>query len=99
VATLFYAAFVDAVSTALGRVVVEDTVAIAGTAANSASLPGTARERYKVRIMCDVDAFVTWDNPPIAAKADGTEGRPMGAENPEYFDIEAGMEISVIERI
>jgi hypothetical protein len=99
VATLFYAAFVDAVSTALGGVVVEDTIAISGAAANSDPLPGVARERYKVRIMCDVDAFVTWDNPPILAKSDGTEGRPVGAENPEYFDIEAGMEISVIERI
>lgn len=96
-ATLYIAVFEHAEMTALGEPLEESTVTISGTSAQSAVIPGTGRKRKKVRLFADSDCFVTWGENPVAV-TDGSDGRPMGAENPEYFDIEAGHKIAVIQR-
>ena len=54
------------------------------------------RKRKRVRIFSDTDCFVSWGESPTVT--DGSDGTPMGAENPEYFDIESGHKIAVIAR-
>jgi len=84
--------------TAHGSVLQEDVVTTSATAANTAAITGSGRKIRKVRIYCENDCWVTWGAPGITAVITGGEGRMMGADNPEYFSIEAGFEISVIER-
>lgn len=55
----------------------------------------SAARKYLVRIVVDADGFVLIGDDPTAAN-DGTSGWWMGADNPEYFGIEAGQSISAI---
>ena len=96
--TLFFSVFEGAGEVAHGDPIQEDIVAIGGTSLQSATINGSGRKRRRVRILCDTNAYVIWGENPTAI-ADGSAGRPMGAENPEYFDIESGHRIAVIERI
>lgn len=96
-ATLFITVWRDAEEVALGQPIQEMTVNIGVSSTNSAIIVGTDRQRNRVRIFADSNAFVTWDVNPTALN-DGTSGRAMGSENPEYFDIESGHKIAVIER-
>ena len=93
-ATLWITVFEHAGEVALGDPLQELTVTFT-TSTQSAAITGSDRKRKRVRIFSDADCNVSWGANPTAS---GTT-IPMGAENPEYFDIEAGMEISVIERI
>ena len=97
-ATLFITVFSVAGSTALGDPIQEEAVTIGAGSLKSNVITGTGRKRRTVRLFADADCFVTWDSDPTVL-ADGSNGRPMGSENPEYWDIEAGHEIAVIERV
>jgi hypothetical protein len=96
-ATLQFTVWETAAEVALGDPIQEATVAISGTSAQTAEIASADRKRRRVRIICDTKAWVTWGEDPTAV-ADGSEGRMMGAENPEYFDIESGHKIAVIQR-
>ena len=97
-ATLFIAVFGDASQTLIGKPVQEMTVTITGTSALSAALTqGNNKVQRRVRLYADADCFVTWGEDPTALN-DGTEGRPLGADNPESFAIDTGDKIAVIER-
>lgn len=96
-ATLQFTVWDTAAEVALGDPSQEDTVAIGGTSAQTAEITAEGKKRRRVRIICDTNAWVTWGEDPTAL-ADGSAGRMMGAENPEYFDIESGHKIAVIQR-
>lgn len=96
-ATLYFCVWEGAAAKATGDPVQEGTVTIAGTHNESATITGTGRKVQTVRLFADTNCFVTWGSNPVAVN-DGSDGRPMGSENPEYFNIEAGYKISVISR-
>lgn len=96
-ATLFFAVFAGAVEVAAGDPIQENKVAIGGVSTPSVVLVGNRRKRHRVRVFADTNCFATWGESPIA-KDDGTDGRPLEAGSAEYFDIEAGHKIAVIER-
>lgn len=100
-ASLFYTVWKSAGPVARGFVLSENTVDIAGTSTTAANVIDPAETNIhatrRVRVFCDANAFVTWSVDPTAL-GDGTGGRPMGSENPEYFHMKAGDKIAVIER-
>jgi len=96
-ATLFYAVYEAAEQTALDVPLQEGKVTIGGTSLQSAVFTSDGRKRRTVRLFADTDCFVTWGEDPTAV-ADGTGGRPFGAENPEYISVEAGHRLAVIQR-
>ena len=95
--TLQFTVFEGANEVALGDPIQEGTIAISGTSAQGAVITGSHRRRRRVRIMCDTAAWVTWGADPTAL-SDGTDGRMMGTENAEYWDLESGHRIAVIQR-
>ena len=101
-ATLQYTVWTSAGPVARGLVKTEDVISIGGTSTQSSAVvdaaAGNVNDKRRVRIYCDTDAIVTWGSNPIAL-ANGTEGRFMGADNPEYFHMIAGDLIAVIERV
>jgi len=96
-ATLFITVFRSAGSTAHNNPSQEEVVAIGAGSLQSGVITG-ARGRRTVRLYPDVDCFVTWGANPTAL-IDGTEGRAMGADNPEYFNISVGDRIATIQRV
>jgi hypothetical protein len=96
---LYIAAFKDAKEVALGLPSLEEVVSYTTPAQSSSELPVVNPPiDYRVRIFSDADCFVTWGENPTALQ-DGSEGRPIGANNPEYFSIKNGYKLSVIERV
>jgi len=95
--TVYFCVFEGASEVALGDPIQEGIIDFSGGEAKSAAITGTKRIRRRVRIMADDDCFVAWGD-GVTALNDGTLGRPMGSENPEYHDIEAGHTISAIAR-
>lgn len=96
-ATLFFTVFSGAVEVAAGDPIQEGKITIGAGSLQSAVIVGTGRKRHRVRIFADTNCFATWGESPTA-KDDGTDGRPLEAGSAEYFDIEAGHKIAVIER-
>jgi len=96
-ATLFFTVFLGAVEVAAGDPVQENVVTIGVGSLQSAVITGADRKRQRVRVFADTNCFATWGENPTA-KNDGTSGRPLEAGSAEYFDIEAGHKIAVIER-
>ena len=96
-ATCQITVFGDSAALAIGSPIQEVVVAIGAGSLQSAAITGSNKELRRVRIMCDLASWVTWGDNPTATTA-GTAGRMMGAENPEYFAIEAGQIIAVIAR-
>ena len=92
-ATLWITVFEHAGEVALGDPIQELTVTFTSST-QSAAITGTLRKRKRVRIFSDADCNVSWGANPTAS---GTT-IPMGAENPEYFDIEAGYLIAAVTR-
>ena len=97
-ATLYITVWEDAAEVALGQPTQEMTVPIGASSAQSAVIVGVKNRHLRMRLMADGDCFVTWGDDPTAL-TDGTSGRPMGAENPEYFSINAGQKVAVIQRL
>lgn len=97
-ATLFIAVWGDATQTLVGNPVQEMTVSVGAGSLQSAVLIADNNKVWRrVRLFTDADCFVTWGANPTA-KNDGSDGRPLGAENPEVFTIESGLKIAVISR-
>lgn len=96
-ATLYITVWDSAGSTALGDPLQEMAVTIGVASADSAAVTGVSKARKTVRLYADADCSVTWGAAPTAI-ADGTSGRAIGADNPEYFNIESGHIIAVITR-
>lgn len=96
-ATLFISVYRAAGSTALGTPSQEEVVAIGAGSLQSTAISGTRGDRV-VRLYADVDCFAHWGSNPTAL-TDGTAGRPLGADNPEYFRIPVGDIIAVIQRV
>lgn len=96
-ATLFICVFEGAAEVAMGDPIQEIIVTIGAVSAQSAEISGSSRRRRRARVLADAKCFVTWGANPTA-KDDGTDGRPLATEAAEYFDIEAGHRIAVIER-
>ncbi len=96
-ATLFVTVWETAESVALGDILQEFQINIGATSTPSAAaIVGTPRRKRRIRLFADADCFVTWAETPVAVSS---ASRPMGEENPEYFEIEAGQKIAVIERL
>jgi len=96
-ATLQISVWDDAGEVALGPVLQEQVVTISGTsAASTSAIPGNNQTR-RVRLYADTDCYVTWGADPTAL-SDGSDGRMIGANNPEYFSINSGHKVAVIER-
>lgn len=96
-ATLFVTVWETAEAVALGDPLQEFQINIAATSTPSAAaIIGSPRRKRRIRLFADADCFVTWAETPVAVS---TASRPMGAENPEYFEIQAGQKIAVIERL
>ena len=96
-ATLFFRVWESAAEVALGQPIQEDVVNIAASSTQSSVISGTGKKRRRVRLFADSNCFVTWGENPTAQN-DGSDGMPMGSENPEYVDIESGHKIAVISR-
>ena len=98
-ATLQYTVFEGAGEVALGDPIQEGVVTITGTAAASAAISGSDRIRRRVRVAVDANCWVAWGAAAVALN-DGTNGRMMGTDvsTVEYFDVECGHIISVIQR-
>ena len=96
-ATLFVTVWETAEAVALGDPLQEFQVNIGATSTPSTEIiPGPIRKKRRIRLFADADCFVTWAESPVAVSS---ASRPMGAENPEYFEIQAGQKIAVIERL
>lgn len=97
---LYICVFEGAAEVALGDPIQEEVVVFTSSSVQSNAIStanAASRVRRRVRLYPDADCFVTWgENPTVLT--DGTEGRPLGAEQREYFDIESGHKIAVIER-
>ena len=97
-ATLFFRVYETAAEVAAGPKVNEGAVTISGTAAQSGVMHSTGGNKSRrVRLFADTACFVTWGSNPTAL-IDGTEGMPLGAENPEYIHINSNEKLSVIAR-
>lgn len=94
---LYITVWRDAAEVAMGDPLQETSIAIGGASVQSEAITGVNRQRNRVRLFADSNCFVTWGADPTALN-DGTDGRPMGSENPEYFDIESNHRIAVIQR-
>ena len=99
---LFITVFEGANATALGDPIQEEKVAIGAGSLKSAVITATGASatnvRRVVRLYAIADCFVTWGADPTAV-TDGTDGRAIGADSPEYFDIQAGHFVAVITRV
>ena len=97
-ADLFYTVWDTAAEVANGPVKNENKVTIAATSTQSGLIEAAGGNRSRrVRIYAGAKCFVTWGANPTAVN-DGTAGRAMGADNPEYYEIQADHKIAVIER-
>jgi hypothetical protein len=96
-ASLQLSVFSNASSTAAGDVLQEEVVNISNSSVQSNVIVGSNNYRV-VRMYADVDCFVTWGSDPTAL-SDGTDGRFIGANNPEYFRLQAGEKVATIERV
>lgn len=94
-----YTVWRSAAEVANGPVLNENVVAIGAGSVQSDDVvwPGNGNRGCRVRLAADADCWVTWGKNPTAEN-DGTGGRRMGAENPEYFDILANEKIATRER-
>jgi hypothetical protein len=95
---LYIAVWDDAAEVALGNPTQEMVVAIGGTSTASLAVSGPVNRHKRMRVFATANCFVTWGSSPVATN-DGLTGRPLGSENPEYFDIITGQAVAVIERV
>ena len=84
----------NAFTVALGDPLQHDKATIGGT--NSAAITGSNRLRRRCRLFAEAACWVKWGAAPTATGED--DAIPLGANNPEYFDIEAGYVVTAITR-
>ena len=63
----------------------------------SAAITGSGRKRRRVRLYSDVACWVKYGASPTANGA--ADSMALGADNPEYVDIEAGHVLTAIARV
>ncbi len=99
-ANVYITAYDSAAEVALGDPT-DFLVAIIGST-NSEKLSeqaGKPRQRKRVRIQADADCFVNFfSNEADPTVTDGTDAMPLGADNPEYHDMEVGRVLKAIAR-
>ena len=86
-----------AAEVALGDVLQFAEAAIDG--ADSAAIieaEGSPRRRRRVRLYSTAAVFVAWGETPTPT--DSTNGMALGADNPEYVDIQAGHVLAAVSR-
>ena len=96
---LYITTFGEAVEVAMGPPVQRKVLIYTTSSVQSDLLitPSAGRKiTLRVRLFSDADCFVTWGDNPTAT--DGTDSLPMGANNPEYFSIDSGEKIAVVQR-
>lgn len=92
---LYISVWTDAAAVALGDVEQSETVAIGVSSTQSNVITqNNTLPRKRVRLFAEASCFVAWGTNPTASAT----GVPLGAENPEYFDIPVGHKIAVIQR-
>ncbi len=64
--------------------------------ADSAAVSGSGKKRKRVRLYAEAACWVKYGASPTATGA--TDAMPLGADNPEYVDIEAGHVLTAIVR-
>lgn len=96
-ATLQFTVFETAAEVALGDPIQENIITISGTSAQGAVIAAEDGKRRRVRVAVDTNCWVLWSENPTAL-VNGTAGRMMFAGDREYFDIQSGHRIAVIER-
>ena len=94
-ADLYINVWETANAVALGDVKQTQSVTIGASSAQSSAVWGTSPKRMRVRLYAESDCFVMWGSDPTASSSDGV---PLGADQKEYFDIQAGYLVAVIER-
>ena len=93
-----FSTFVAAGEVAVGAVLNEGVVAIGGASAQSAVVDpsaASAREHRRVRVFADNTCYVAFGLNPTAT----TTSMKMAAEQTEYFFLEAGWKIAVLDRV
>lgn len=90
----------DAKEVAVGLVVQQETLTISGVSQQTPAIIGTGGipRHYRARLHAEANCFVQSGDDPTALN-DYTQGMPLGAENPEYVDIQTGRRFAVIERL
>ena len=98
-ADLYFRVYGVAGAVAEGLPVNENKVSIGGSSTQSGVMHAAGGNRSRVvRVFADAACFVTWGaNPTVLS--DGTEGMPLGSENPEYISVRADHIIAVIQRV
>lgn len=97
-ASVQFTVFEVAAEVAQGQPLQEGVITIGAASVQGAVITADGRRRRRVRVFSEADCFVTWSENPVAI-ADGSDGRMMAASQTEYFDIEAGHRLAVIERV
>ena len=92
--TLSLTVYDSAAEVALGDSLETLTVSIGATSAQSSAITTTGMPRKRVRLFAQSDCYVAFGSNPTAS----TSTVPLGAENPEFFDVKAGDKVAVIER-
>ena len=80
---------------ALGDPIQYTSAVIGGT--NSSPISGSGRKRRRVRLYADAACWIKYGENPTATGA--TDAMALGADNPEYVDIEAGHILTAIARV
>jgi hypothetical protein len=94
-AAVYMTVWEDAAEVALGDALQYTQATIGG--ANSAAITGTGKKRRRVRIYAEAACWVKTGANPTATGA--TDSMPVGADNPEYLDIEASHVLTAIVRV
>ncbi len=97
---LYFTVWDSAGEVALGDPIQRGVATIDGAASSAISFgsagANAGKRRKRVRLLSDSDVFFATGTSPSVT--DGTDGTPLGAENPEYFDIESGHKLIAILR-
>ena len=87
--------FDGAASTPVGDPEQYLTAVIGG--ANSSAVLGSNRKRWTARFYAESDCWLKWGANPTATGA--SDSVALGADNPEYFNVEAGHVVTAITRV
>jgi hypothetical protein len=98
-ANVYFATYATAADVAHGRPHQFGAITIDGAASASISAPAgfPANHRCRVRLLADGKCFVDWGDTPNP-QGDGSIGIPLGAENPEYVEVQAGHALKAVTR-
>ena len=100
-ALLQISVYVSATEVLEGVPIQEEVITIGAGSLTSNVISGPTTKNIplrRVRFYADADCFVTWGDDPTAL-TNGTEGRFLGADNPEVWSVKAGQKVAVIERV